>query len=155
MKTTKEEIAARLHGVEYGNEDADKQIIADARESNLLIISGASDDLCELRGAFRNEAGCYGGGDVFFTASGNLPDMAQVNEAVVVLEEELGLKVKLPGLLKIEAIWGQAAPDGRTPSWHYKTTIPHATFDVMEDGELYCIGLVIDLSEQPTAEEAP
>lgn len=43
---------------------------------------------------------------------------------------------------QIEAIWGK---DGI--SWQYKTDIPHATFNVMEDDEVYCIGIVFDIKE--------
>jgi hypothetical protein len=45
------------------------------------------------------------------------------------------------GLCKtIEAIWGK---DGY--SWTYKTDIPHATFDIFEDGEKFCRGIVFDI----------
>lgn len=155
MKTTKEELAARLHGVEIGDECADRQIIADAKESNLLIVYGASDDLCEFEGAFSEEVDCYEGGTIRFTRAGKCPDEEILRQALETLNDALGFTPALPELLTVEAVWDDEAPDGRQPSWHYKTTLPHATFDVMEDGELYCIGLVIDLSEQPNAEEAP
>lgn len=31
--------------------------------------------------------------------------------------------------------------------WTYETELPHATFNVMEDGETYCRGIVIALSD--------
>ncbi len=31
------------------------------------------------------------------------------------------------------------------PCWTYETDIPHATFDIMEDGEKYCRGTVLDI----------
>lgn len=37
----------------------------------------------------------------------------------------------------IDAVWC----DGEY-SWTYKTNIPHATFDIYEDGEKYCKGIV-------------
>jgi hypothetical protein len=43
---------------------------------------------------------------------------------------------------QIEAIWGK---DGI--SWQYKTDIPHATFKIMKDGDVYCIGIVFDIKE--------
>ena len=33
------------------------------------------------------------------------------------------------------------------PAWTYMTDIPHATFDVMDDGELYCRGIVFALAD--------
>ena len=32
-------------------------------------------------------------------------------------------------------------------SWTYKTDIPHSTFDILEDGEKYCRGIVFALDE--------
>lgn len=42
----------------------------------------------------------------------------------------------------IDAVWC----DGEY-SWTYDTNIPHATFDIYEDGEKFCKGLVFDESE--------
>lgn len=49
---------------------------------------------------------------------------------------------RLPEL--IEAIW---EPYGLDCSWAYETKLPHAKFEIYEDDELYCIGIVIDLKE--------
>ena len=32
-------------------------------------------------------------------------------------------------------------------SWSYLTDIPHKTFDIMEDGEIYCRGIVFSLDD--------
>ncbi len=37
----------------------------------------------------------------------------------------------------IDAVWCEGEY-----SWTYKTNIPHATFDIYEDGEKYCKGIV-------------
>jgi hypothetical protein len=37
----------------------------------------------------------------------------------------------------IDAVWCEGEY-----SWTYKTNIPHATFDIWEDGEKYCKGIV-------------
>ena len=42
---------------------------------------------------------------------------------------------------KIRAVW---CPDNAAYSWGYETVMPHATFRIFEDEDLYCIGLVID-----------
>ena len=41
----------------------------------------------------------------------------------------------------IEAIW--CPPSGG--SWAYETEIPHAKFNIYEDEELYCVGIVFDM----------
>lgn len=43
----------------------------------------------------------------------------------------------------IEALW--CKEDGY--SWTYKTEIPHATFEVVEDEEPYCRGIVFALAD--------
>jgi hypothetical protein len=44
---------------------------------------------------------------------------------------------------KLEMLWCNEPPY----SWTYRTTIPHATFDVLEDGKKYCRGIVFSLNE--------
>jgi hypothetical protein len=39
-------------------------------------------------------------------------------------------------------VWGKD-----DTSWSYETDIPHATFDVLEDGEVYCRGIVFALAD--------
>lgn len=34
-------------------------------------------------------------------------------------------------------------------SWTYSTNIPHAVFDIMEDGEKYCRGIVFAIADLP------
>ena len=53
---TRDEAAAVMNGREYTNEITDSEAKAWA-ESGLVIIFGASDDLCELRGARHQRAG--------------------------------------------------------------------------------------------------
>lgn len=60
---TKEELATVLNGRQYRNEIT-PEIEKLAKENNLLIIFGASDDLCEFRGAISDEFGCYDGGTI-------------------------------------------------------------------------------------------
>ena len=44
---------------------------------------------------------------------------------------------------EIEAKWDD---NDVGASWTYETDIPHKTFKVMEGGDLYCLGIVIDLN---------
>jgi Lar family restriction alleviation protein len=43
----------------------------------------------------------------------------------------------------ITAVW---CDKERGSDWSYKTEMPHAEFNIYEEDELYCIGLVIDLN---------
>lgn len=93
-----------------------------AEENGLVVVFGASDDLCEIRGAEDDEIDCFDGG-----------------EATIA-----GAKVKIN--------W---CKDGY--SWTYDTDIPHECFDVYEDGEKYCRGIVFSISDVrlPAADVEP
>lgn len=114
MKMTKEQLAARLNGRQYGDEitRAEEQL---AKENGLVVIFGASDDLCEMRGAINDEFDCYDGGEIE-------------------CEDYSG---------KLRAIW---CPENGG-SWGYETNLPYATFNIYEDSELYCVGIVVELEE--------
>lgn len=60
---TKEQLASMLNGRQYG-EEITREEEKLAKESGLVVIFGASDDLCEMRGAIYDEFDCYDGGDI-------------------------------------------------------------------------------------------
>ncbi|MGX1179876.1 hypothetical protein D3C76_782510 [compost metagenome] len=134
---TKEELAAQLNGLEYPTRIPGALIVA-AQSAGLVILCGASDDLMEFYGARREEIGCYDGGTAFVDADGVLPDRDCLDG-----DEELAEYVQRQKSAKsIEALW--CKEDGY--SWTYKTEIPHATFEVVEDEEPYCRGIVFALA---------
>lgn len=96
-----------------------------ARDLDFLVVFGASDDLAELRGAINGEYVCFGGG---------------------VLKRGEGR------LLPIKAVW---CPDDRDCSWVYVTELPHAEFKIMEEGEVYCYGIVCALNGTPKMYKCP
>jgi hypothetical protein len=49
-------------------------------------------------------------------------------------------KIKEATTDTIKALW-----DTEGYSWVYETEMPHASFDIMEDGETYCRGIVVEL----------
>ncbi|WP_313429092.1 hypothetical protein [Pseudomonas sp.] len=135
---TKEELATQLSGLEYPVR-IPGALIAAAQSSGLVILCGASDDLMEFYGARREEIGCYDGGTAFVDADGVLPDRDCLDG-----DEEIADYVQRQKSAKpIEALWRKE--DGY--SWTYKTDIPHATFEVVEDEEPYCRGIVFALAD--------
>ncbi|HEN8706692.1 TPA: hypothetical protein U8209_003173 [Pseudomonas putida] len=135
---TKEELAAQLNGLEYPTRIPGALIVA-AQSAGLVILCGASDDLMEFYGARREEIGCYDGGTAFVDADGVLPDRDCLDG-----DEELAEYLQRQKSAKsIEALW--CKEDGY--SWTYKTEIPHATFEVVEDEEPYCRGIVFALAD--------
>lgn len=126
------EIAEKLDGIEYA-EEISKDIIEYAKENGIVIVFGASDDLMEFRGAINDEAGCYGGGPVYFNRSGELRSLCDSKDCPYF--DAMRKKAS-----KINAIW-----DSEGYSWVYETDIPHETFEILEDGEKYCRGIVFSV----------
>jgi hypothetical protein len=143
---TKEQLAKLLNGREIGDE-MDGGIEIKAKLAELVVVYGASDDLCEFRGAINDERGCYDGGEFYITPTGPMKEHTMGDcDCAYCGYEAAKAKAK-----KIEAVWGEKVADVATGkkvpvSWTYKTDIPHATFDIMEDGALYCRGIIFDLS---------
>lgn len=139
---TKEQLALSLNGRLIGQEITEAEERT-AKQEGLLVIFGASDDLCELRGAIYHEIGAPG--DILIQDGVLLPeiedDEAKVLSRHSLLEE---MKKRRERALRVTACW--CAVRGG-PAWTYKTTAPHATFEVIEDGEVWCRGVVIDLKE--------
>ena len=133
---TKEQLATLLNGREYRNEITELEE-KQAKDDGLVVVFGASDDLMEFRGGINDEIGCYDGGIALIDEHGVLSDRESIDDDDE-LEEFFKRK---PNTKKIEAVWGGDI------SWAYKTSIPHATFDIMEDGEVYCRGIVFGISD--------
>jgi len=138
------EFAARLSGREYRREIS-KAEADEAKAAGLVVIFGASDDLVELRGAIYDEIGANDGTTFRVCGDGLLPEWPDdCDEGWSEDEAEQYFRRKAAGFRKVEAIWSPTDP---ACSWAYATDIPHATFDVMDDGELYCRGIVFRLAD--------
>lgn len=121
------EIAEKLNGIAYGENISD--IEAEAKKHGIVIVMGASDDLMEFSGAIEDEGGCFDGGEVYFDCDGVSQD--DTERANV-----------------IEAIWCDGMnSDGVPATWTYQTEIPHEKFNVWEDEELYCVGIVFSIED--------
>lgn len=142
MSPTKEELAARLNGRAYRHEITEPEE-DEAKKAGLTVVFGYSDDNVELRGAINDEIGAYDGTSFRVCHDGLLPDWPE--DLVTEVWAEDYFRRKAAGFQTIDAIWCPEDADGAL--WAYKTNIPHATFDVMEDGELYCRGIVFSLSD--------
>lgn len=127
--------AHKLDGTQYG-ETITFEFENFAKENGLVIVCGSSDDVTDFYGAINEEMSAYRGRTHIFTKDGIFPDEDQMEA----LNE---LKINLP-LNKIEAVWSPKEPEC---SWIFKTDIPHSTFNVMEDKNLYCIGIVFHIND--------
>lgn len=135
---TKEELAKQLDGIEYGV-DIRKDLLKQANASGLVIVYGASDDLMELEGAIIDEGSCYQGEIFRIDKEGLLPDRDQIDD-----DDELERWFERKKTAKkLGAVW--CAPG--EPAWTYSTSIPHATFNVIEDGDVQCRGIVFSIDD--------
>lgn len=133
---TREELAALLNGREYTNEIT-REETAKAKDAGLLVIFGYSDDGVKLRGLFNDEAGAYEGGE-FYILRGQIIAEGGGGGACFFINDVEGSKRGH----KIEAVFSPEMEPAAT--WLIKTDLPHSTFDIMEDGDLFCRGVVID-----------
>ena len=134
-----QKLAGILDGMEYPLEIS-AELRAQAKAAGLVIVYGASDDLMELDGAVRDEFGCYEGGTALVDAKGFLPawdDLTYSSE-----EECKAYFARKESARAIKAIWGEG-----DVSWTYATDLPHSEFQIMEDDEVYGIGIVISLAD--------
>lgn len=132
------EFAKILSGREYG-EEITKDEIRQAGDAGLLILYGYSDDNVEIVGAFNEEVGAYDGTIVYLTKTGILqkPDCALCNCPYYAAAQKAARSVR--------AVWHDE--DG--PCWTFETDIPHEKFDIYEDGELFCVGIVLNVQFLP------
>jgi hypothetical protein len=135
MAMNKREFAALLNGRNYGNEMTRSEERM-AKENGLVALFGYSDDCAEFRGAIDAEIGCYDGGIIWLDDDGIFEPPCS--------DDTCKLRKKHMALCKvIEVFWCNGEGE---PSWTYDTEIPYETFDIYDDGELYCRGIVFDFS---------
>lgn len=106
---------------------------------NIVIIHGHSDDLIMAVGAIDDDFGCYNGGEASISPNGFLQIFDDVeheeDDCQQYFEDKKNSK-------PIKINW---CKDGLT--WSFETEINHGTFDIIEDGEVFCRAIVFDISE--------
>ena len=132
------QLAEKLTGREYPFDPTDAEAKA-AKDSGLLIVFGSSDDLMEFRGAFTDEVGAYEGATARIDVNGLVPDYEQVDK-----DDKDALRDyfrRENGGSTITALW---CKEGNY-SWTFQTAIPHATFEIQENGDPYSRGIVLSM----------
>ena len=136
------DIAAKLNGIEYDRkfDETMWNYHLAAKQHGVVIVYGESDDLVEFLGAILEEieAPC----EAKISRSGVLKPWVRcncdnINEARKYFEQEREAK------WSITSLWC-AEPN---ISWTFQTDIPHETFNIMEDGEVFCRGIVFSLND--------
>lgn len=130
--------AEKLDGREYGNELISDEI-TELEALGLVVVFGASDDLCEFNGAIDDEVGCFDGEDIYVNAAGVIANNMDMFDSFI--------PENSPDFALIKACW-----DCDGYSWAYETDIPHESFEIFEDGEPYCRGIIFDIADMPKGE---
>lgn len=134
--TTSQDLAERLHGIEYGDKIAEADLEA-AKNNELVIVTGYSDDNVEFEGAIYDEIGAYDGVVIKLDKDGICKGDDEGCEHCSAVQRGLVAPYE------IDAQWSQEGY-----SWFIKTNIPNAAFfDVLEDGEKFCRGVVFAMSD--------
>ena len=133
------ELAQRLNGREYGRGRLLKGEIEGAKAAGLVVAYGESDDLLELEGAVSEEVEAWNGQTVYFTKMGLLLNECDHRDCPYFE------KVKASAI-PLGLVWNN---DPALPSWTFNTQIPHETFDIVEDGAVFCRGIVFALADVP------
>ena len=140
---TPKDIAAKLDGIEYDGRDfytKVAEVAQDAKKHNIVIVYGESDDLMEFEGTFRDELSAPCKARLSRTQA--LPawediDHCDIDEARKYFGTEHEAKWSITSLWREEP----------NVDWTFKTDIPHVTFNIMEEGEVFCRGIVFSISD--------
>lgn len=136
LKMNIQEIANKLNGVQYREEGKilTRQFCKELYHEGIVVVIGQSDDLVEFAGAVSVELGAY---DHYFNSKGIVRNECDCDECPYFQ------RMMREVVYYVKPKWCE------TPeyAWTYDTNIPHATFDVMEDDEKYCRGIVFKLSD--------
>jgi hypothetical protein len=92
--------------------EPDDKIMIELKNNRMVIVFGASDDLIEMRGASEGEYGAYEGGTICSNKR-----------------------------RKITAVWNPTVKQSPY-CFTYDTDISHECFEVLEEGDKYCEGIV-------------
>lgn len=147
MKVSKEELAALINNREYRDEITPEQEQI-AKDNGLVVIFGASDDFIKFRGFLDDELG----DDIFYIKDNSIRTPSCVLSQGGYdrfFNKELfpDKNTKENNFHKIVPVWEQIIDGIVICPWSFKTHIPHASFDIYEDGNLFCKGIVIDVNQ--------
>jgi hypothetical protein len=107
-----------------------------AKESGLVVMFGYSDDNVEIRGVFDDEVGAWNGATILFDKDGVFGGCSEGYECKYIKKAKEQCR-------SVKAVWH----DEGNPCWSFETDIPHETFNIYEDGELFGVGIVFAADE--------
>lgn len=142
---TVKEIADKLNSfkLEYGFSGTDQgnfdSMVSEAKKNNIVIALGLSDDVLMLEGVIYDEYKANDGTKIFLNSKGVIENKCEDSDCPHFRKELSEAKNY------VEAVW---CPEGKDMSWEIRSNIPHETFDIMEDGEIFCRGIVFKFKDE-------
>lgn len=139
------EWAEKLNNTEYGSNDI-SNANNELEKDGIVAVVGASDDLCEMYGAIYDEFDCYNGttlycnGDNFFSEKRKEDFLMYINDEYPEFYDICKQMFK-------DNVYYIKISDGKGCQFEYETNIPCERFNVIEDGELYCSGLLFYIKD--------
>lgn len=130
------DVADLLNGVQYAEEGKilTLEYCKQLRREGIVVVRGYSDDLVEFDGAISDELGPY---DHWLNSKGFISNECEDDRCPYFT------KILQDAKYYIKPQWCEV----EDYAWTYDTNIPHVTFDVMEDKDKYCRGIVFKLSD--------
>lgn len=120
---------SKMLGIRLKGNEVPYDIIKLAKANNYLIFFGHSDNTIEICSCRYYEFDAYKSTTLYITHN------------CVYHENEVHPTAAYP----VHARFTEQSRKS-TVMWSFTTDIPHETFNIMENGELYCRGIVIDLN---------
>lgn len=117
----------------YSHLQFSKSEIEKAKENGFVIVYTTFDDLIGFKGAIWDESSCFHGNEVYFDRGG------------VIYSED---KEEVLGYNKIIVLRHKKRDENNIlATWAYETNIPHETFKIWKDDELFCVGIVFSVDD--------
>jgi hypothetical protein len=104
------------------------------------IIYGYSDDAVMVEGVINDQGSAYDSNTLWLDREGFLPineDLTLQDDEPATVEECRKIVKRFDSSVKVRAIWQDSGI-----AWTYEFEGDHRTFDILEDGEVWCRGIV-------------
>ena len=145
-----QQLAELLNNRQYRNEIEDDEIQV-AKENNLLVVFGHSDDNVELRGAIYEE---YSVGNTILIAGKNDTILIETGtDDLYGFDDFDGVYKRFNDLGCVQVSDCDEEPENYITSeygmngWEFTTDLPYSEFEIYDGEDLHGKGLVIDLSK--------
>lgn len=143
---TSKELAELLNGRQYRKETT-PEIIQLAKDNGLVIVYEYLHSITDFEGAISERIDSFEGGKIYFNKDGS--NFTDVNGMAFLTYHK---DKDEPDANMVESVWDENEKimhegTGLYYSWTFKTEVPHETFDIFDEGDPYCRGIVFSVND--------